>query len=335
MQLRGRQKVAAYLLSLDTQAAVEVINGFEPEEIAAITQDMLALKHLDGDTVEAIRKEFDKRIADGKPLGIHDTSAAAGRLLEAALGPERSQEVLGGRSVKASRRPPFEALNDLEAGQLVAMLSGEHPQIVAVVLSYIKPTLAAAVLSDLPESIHAEIVTRMTKTEATSHDLLNDIELLLCQKADHVASNAAAATSGSSYKAVAGILNMVGKDVRKSVLDHLGESEPDTAQEIENMMFVFEDLSQIDDRAMQRVLREVDNQTLSLSLKSASEEMKKKVFDNLSKRAAESMAEEMEMMGPKPVSEVEAAQREILEIARRLDEAGEIALRQGEQEAMV
>jgi len=335
VHLSGRQKVAIYLLSLDTQTAVQIINSFSPEDIQLVTQEMLGLKDINGEVLQQVIDEFEQRMASGKPQGLDSSSAAVERLLEAAVGPDRAREVLSNRGPKGPRRPPFESLNDMEEGQLVALLRGEHPQVIAVVLSYLHPPLAAAVLSGLPDEIHTDVVSRITKADSASHELLTDIELLLCQRADAVADSGTTKSASNTYKSVAEILNMVGKDIRNSVLSHLNDTDPEIAQEVENMMFVFEDLSGVDDRSMQKILREVDNQTLSLALKSASDEIKEKVFNNLSKRAAETMREEMALMGPKPISDVEGAQREMLEVARRLDDAGEITLRQSEQEAMV
>ncbi len=335
MHLRGRQKVAAYLLSLDTQTAVQIINAFSPEDVQFVTQEMLGLKNINGQVLQQVMDEFEERMASGKSEGLDSSSAAVERLIEAAVGPDRAKEVLSKRGQKGPRRPPFESLNDLEEGQIIALLRGEHPQVIAVVLSYLHPSLAAAVLSGLSDEIHTDIVSRMTKADAASHELLSDIELLLFQRADAVADSGTTKSAGNTYKSVAEILNMVGKNIRNNVLSHLNDTDPETAQEVENMMFVFEDRSGVDDRSIQKILREVDNQTLSLALKSASDEIKEKVLKNLSKRAGETMREEMELMGPKPVSDVEGAQREILEIARRLDDAGEVTLRQNEQEAMV
>jgi flagellar motor switch protein FliG len=334
VKLKGRQKAAAYLLGLDTQTAAGILKNFEQDEIATVTQEMLNLKSLDGETIEDVRRELHALVTSGKSLGIADPSSVVGKLLEATLGAEKGREMLDVGS-KPPRRPPFESLNELESAQLIRLLNGEHPQLVAVVLAHLKPQLSAAVLSALPEDVHADIVTRMTKLEAISNSLLDDIEILMCQKVDRSEGQATATAGASRYKAVAEMLNMVGKTVRKNVLDRLSQADPQSAQEIENLMFVFEDLATVDNRSIQKILREVDNQSLALALKAASDAIKNKVFSNLSKRAVASMQEELEMLGPKPISEVEAAQRELLEVARRLDEAGEITLRQSDQEELV
>ena len=334
MALKGRQKVAAYLLSLNTQAAAEILTSFEDDEIRSITEEMLALKHLDGDTIEAVRKELKDVLASGKSLGVSDTGAAAEKLLEAALGAEKGHDILSNRT-KVPTRIPFEALNNMEAGRICSLLNGEHPQTIAVVLSFLSAQLSANVLSDMPEDQHADIVARMTRMEASSQEVLRDIETLLYKKADAMEGATTTSAGTSRVKSVADILNIVGKNVRKNVLDHLGQADPESAEEIESLMFVFEDLLNVDDRSIQKIVSDVDKQTLALALKNAGEEIKDKILKNMSKRGAESMGEELEMLGPKPLSEVEEAQRAILDVARDLDERGEIALRPGEQEAMV
>jgi len=335
MALTGRQKVAAFLLSLDTQTASSIMSRFNESEIDEITREMLAMRSLDHETVEQVHREFLDLAAKGQTF-IANTRMLAEQLIKSAIGDEKGAEVLGQSSGALPRRRPFESLGNVDARQLADLLRAEHPQTIAVVLSHLSPQVAGQTLSRLPEELHSDIVVRMTKLENTSHEMLIRLDDIVTGKMQTAEPTAGAAMSEESRnKRVAEILNIVGKDIRKRALEEIGKESADRAKEIENLMFVFEDFVTVDDRAIRKIVMEVDNDTMALALKTASEELRNKFLHNLSKRAAQMVLEALENLGPKPLSEVEAAQHEILKVAHALDEQGEIAMRRGEQEQLV
>jgi len=335
MALTGRQKVAAFLLSLDTQTASSIMSRFTAAEIDEVTREMLAMRTLDHEMIEQVHNEFLNLAAKGQTF-IADTRTLAEQLIKSAVGDEKGSEILGQSDGVLPRRRPFESLANVDARQLADLLRLEHPQTIAVVLSYLSPQAAGQTLTRLPDELHSEVVIRMTHLENAPHELLTRLDDIVTGKMQTAEPGAGAAVyEESRNKRVAEILNVVGKDIRKRALEEIGKESADRAKEIENLMFVFEDFAKIDDKSIRKIVMEVDNDTVALALKTASEELKSKFLRNLSKRASQMVLEVLENLGPKPLSEVEAAQHELLKVAHSLDEQGEIAMRHGEQEQLV
>jgi len=334
MSLTGTQKLAAFLLSLDTETASTILTRFTEAEIGDLCREMIGLRTLDRETVEEVQREFMEMMENSEGF-IPNTRSVAEQLLRLAVGDEKQMEMLGYQEDGRIRSRPFEVLAGVDARQLAEVLKAEHPQIVALVLSYLKPQQAGQVLSRLPEEIHSDVVVRMTRLEKTSVELLSRLDHVISAKVQSAEPKVGGINEETKNKKVAEILNLVGKTVRKSALETIANEEPDRAREIENLMFVFEDFLNVDDASVRKVLMEVDNDTLALALKTASEELREKFFHNVSKRAAESINETLESFGPKPLSEVEAAQHEIMRTAHALDEQGQIVLRRTEEEQLV
>ena len=330
--MTGRQKVAAFLLSLDTQTAASVLSKFNEQEIDNISREMLEMRSIEHCVIEEVHREFSEMFLGSRQF-IPDTRAAAEKLLVSAIGEEKSRLMLDGSS--QARRKPFEALAGADARQISEILKGEHPQTVALVLSHLTPQLAGNVLAKLAEEVHSEVVLRMTRLENASGDMLERLDKIVSDKIVATTPEVGAVSEESGNKMVAEILNIVNKSIRKKALEDIGKEAPERAKQIENLMFVFEDFISIDDRSVRKIVMEVDNDTLALALKTASEELKGKFLKNLSKRAAQMVIETLENMGPKPLSEVEEAQHEITRTAHSLDEQGEIVMRRGEQEQLV
>ena len=335
MSLNGRQKVAAFLLSLDTQTASAILAKFSESEIDDLTREMLAMRSLDHEVIELVHREYMDMVSRAEDF-IPDTRPLTEQLITRAIGEEKGREVLGQSEGTAPRRKPFESLANADTRQLADLLRLEHPQTIAVVLSHLKPQVAGQTLSRLPEDLHSEVVVRMTKLENAQGDMLSRLDDLVTGKIQSVEPNAGADISEKARnKMVAEILNVVGKEIRKKALDEIGKESADRAKLIENLMFVFEDFVGVGDRSIRKIVMEVDNDTLALALKTASEELKSKFLRNLSKRASQTVLETLENLGPKPLSEVETAQHEILRAAHSLDEQGEIVMRPGKQEQLV
>jgi len=332
MALSGLQKVAALLLSLDTQTAASLLAHFSEDEIAAITREMLEMRTLEHELIREVQRDF-INLATQEGEFIPDTRAVAEQLISSAIGEERAREMLGESQTSGLRIRPFEALAGADPRQIAEALGKEHPQTIAQVLAHLRPQQAGQVLSFLPPELHSQVVVRMTQLETASYDLLARLDGILTSKVG--SETQTGISSESRSKRVAEILNVVNKDIRKKAMADLNRQDPETAKEIEGLMFVFEDFLKVDDAAIRKIIMEVDNDTLALALKVSSPELKEKFFKNLSKRAAAMVRETLDYLGPKPLSEVEAAQRELLQQARALEDQGEIVLRRSEEEQLV
>ena len=335
MSLDGIQKVAAFLLSLDTQTASSVLSKFKEEEIDQITREMLAMQTLDHNLIQQVHREFLEMVAKNEEF-IPDARAIAEQLITTAVGEEKGRQLLGQRDRPALRRKFFESLAAADPRQIADLLRTEHPQTIAVVLAHLTPQVAGQVLSRLPEEQHSEVLLRMTRLENTQTDLLARLDDIISSRVQPAQSGATASLSEEARnKKVAEILNVVNKPIRRKALEEIAKDSPERAKQIENLMFVFEDFLNTDDRAIRKIVMEVDNDTLALALKTASEELKQKFLRNLSKRASQMVIETLETLGPKPLSEVEAAQHEVLRVAHALDESGDISLRRSQEEQLV
>lgn len=321
------------MLSLDTEAAAAILSGFGEEEIEKITREMLEVGTLEHDVMEQVQKEFMEMAAAGEGF-IPDTRAAAEEIVNSAVGEERGREMIGLSKDGVSRRKPFETLLAADPHQIADALKSEHAQTIAQVLSHLKPQVAGAILTKLPEEVHSEVVLRMTQLESASGEMLDRLDSILTKRIQSDPQGAIVPEK-SSNKLVAEILNVVGKTVRKKALKEIEKDEPERAKEIEGLMFVFEDFLKVNDASMRKIIMEVDSDTIALALKMASEDLKKRFMDNLSKRAGAMVVETLENLGPKPLSAVEEAQHEIMRAARTLDEQGEVSLRRNEEEQMV
>ena len=333
MALTGRQKVAAFLLSLDTQTAASILSKFSEQEIDKLSREMLGMRSLEHGVIEEVHKEFSEMQALAQDF-IPDTRAVTERLLASAMGEEKSRAVLSAQDAVPPCKP-FEALAGVDARQIAEILRAEHPQIVALVLSHLTPQIAGTVLAKLPEELHSDVVLRMTRLEHASRQMLEQLDEIVTSKIQANAPKAGTVTEETGNKMVAEILNMVNKTIRKKALEEIGKEAPERVKQIENLMFVFDDFAGMDDKSIRKIVMEVDNDTLALALKTAGEDLKSKFMKNLSKRAAQMVQETLENLGPKPLSEVEAAQHEITRVAHALDEQGEIVMHRGEQEQLV
>ncbi|MFH1384486.1 MAG: flagellar motor switch protein FliG, partial [Candidatus Omnitrophota bacterium] len=242
-------------------------------------------------------------------------------ILEKAVGPQRATEIL--RKISLSKeRVPFDLLREIEPSQIFNFIQNEHPQTIALILSYLRPEQSSVILSQLLPEKQVEVVKRIATMSQTAPDVLQEIERVLRKKISSFTSGEVSRAGG--VKAVAEVLNRADRATEKSILEALDEENPEIADEIKKLMFVFEDVILIDDRGIQQILKEVDNRELALALKTSSDELKEKIFKNMSKRAGEALREEMEYLGPVRLKNVEEAQQNIVAIVRRLEEAGEI-----------
>jgi flagellar motor switch protein FliG len=247
--------------------------------------------------------------------------AYAQEILNKALGEQKALEII--RRVQAALQVKgFNVLQNVDLNQLLTFLHKEHPQTIALVLTQLTPSQAATILTELAPNVQVDVVNRIARMERVSPDTLAAVEKVLESHIDFSQST----TKFGGIKVAAEMMNMVGQRFEKHILTGLSKENPNLAVEIKNLMFVFEDIIALDDRSIQRILKEVDNRDLAMALKATSEELKKKILNNMSKRASEMIQEELEYMGPVRLREVEEVQQKIIDVIRRLEDEGELVL---------
>ena len=321
----GVQKAAILLIALGPEKAATIFKHLKEEEIEELTLEIANTRSVTPQTKEDIMMEFyqiclaQQYIAEG---GI----GYAKELLEKALGPEAAQNVILKLTASLQVRP-FEFVRKTDPSQLLNFIQDEHPQTIAMILSYLAPGQSALVLGALPPEKQADVAKRIALMDRTSPDVIKEVERVLERKLASLVNQDYTIVGG--VDAIVSILGNVDRGTEKHIMESLEIEEPELADEIRKKMFVFEDILLLDDRAIQRVLREVDNADLELALKSTTEEVQNVIFKNLSKRLAAMIKEDMEFMGPVRMKDVEEAQQKIVGIIRRLEDSAEIVISRG------
>ena len=256
----------------------------------------------------------------------------AKKLLETTFGPERAIDIID-RLVSNLQVKPFDFLRKVDVAQLVNVLQNEHPQTVALILCYLPPQVAAKVIAELPEYLQVDVIKRISTMDSSNPDIVKEIENKLKDRLSAFTVQSFSQVGGIDISAE--IMNNIDRAMSNKIFEKLSERDPRLSDEIRRRMFVFEDITKLDDRSIQRVLREVDSKDLTLALKGASEEVKDIIFRNMSKRAAQIVQEELDYMGPVRVRDVDEAQQRIVNIIRKLEESGEIIIRGGAGEELI
>lgn len=327
-----RQKAAILLLSLGTESASAIFRHMAEEDAEVLSLEVARLGRVEPDVKNQILHEFhelcvaQQYIAEG---GIRH----AKDVLEAAFGNDRATTILS-RIVEAMQVVPFEFLKKTDPAQLMSFIQDEHPQTIALIIAYLPPSQAATVVSKLPSDMRVEVIERLATMDRTPPEVIRQVEQVLERKLSSIISSDL--TSAGGVKALVDLLNFVDRATERVIMDGISESNPELAEDVKKLMFVFEDLTQLDDRAIQQVLKEVDVKELALALKGTNPEVQNRIFRNMSERAVNMLKEDMEFMGPVKIRNVEEAQQRIVAVIRRLEEAGEIAIsRGGEDEVIV
>ncbi len=332
-ELSKTQKAAVFILAIGPRRASEVFKRLEEEEIARITKEISALGTVSQDVIDAVVAEFKASLAQ-KRRHIKGGLNTAQKLLTTVLGEERAEKVLA-QVAEDNSESPFDFLKKTEPSQILNFIQNEHPQTIALILSYLDSEYSASILASLPSELQIEVTRRITTMDRTPPDIVRDIGATLESKLSSLFSQGLATTGG--VKTTAEILNHVDRATEKMILEAMEETEPELVDNVRKLMFVFEDIIHINDRGVQQILKEVDTKELAVALKGASEAVKEKIFKNMSKRAAEGIKEEMEFMGPVRLKTVEEAQQRIVAIIRRLEETGEIMIsgRGGKEDELI
>ncbi|MEQ6375323.1 flagellar motor switch protein FliG [Bacillaceae bacterium S4-13-58] len=324
-ELTGRQKAALLLISLGPDASAQVYKHLTEEEIEQLTLEISSVKKVNSSQKEEILEQFHE-IALAQDYIAQGGIAYAKTVLEKALGSEKASMIIN-RLTSSLQVKPFDFARKADAAQILNFIQNEHPQTIALVLSYLDSVQAAQILSELPQEMQADIAKRIALMDSTSPEIINEVEQILERKLSATVTQDYTQTGG--IEAVVDVLNSVDRSTERTILDALEIQDPELAEEIKKRMFVFEDIVTLDNRAIQRVIRDVENEDLMLSLKVASEEVKDIVFKNMSKRMSETFQDEMEFMGPVRLRDVEEAQTRIVAVIRRLEEVGEIVIARG------
>ena len=325
--LKGREKAAILLISLGPDLSASVMKHLRETDIDALTLEIAATRRVSQDTRDQVLQEFyemcmaQEYIDEG---GIEYAKV----VLEKALGPQKAADVLARLTASLEVRP-FDFTRKADPGQLVNFLSNESPQTVALVLSYMNPVQAAQIISALEPETQVDVARRIATMDRTIPDLVKEVERVLERRIVSTGGGRDYAVAGG-IQAIVDILNQVDRQTEKTILNSLEMDNPDLAEEIKRRMFLFEDIVYLDDRSVQRFLRDVDLQRdLPLALKNASEEVKAKIFRNMSSRAVEMLKENIAYLGPVRLRDVDEAQQRIVSLIRRLEEQGEIILGRG------
>lgn len=321
----GKQKAAILLISLGPDVSASVYKHLSEEEIEKLTLEISSVRTVDSQIKENVLEEF-HQIAEAQNYISQGGISYAKAVLEKALGVEQANAIIN-RLTSSLQVKPFDFARKADASQILNFIQNEHPQTIALVLSYLEPTKSGQILSELPQELQADIAKRIAVMDSTSPEIINEVEQILERKLSATVTRDYTNTGG--VDAVVQVLNQVDRSTERTILDSLEIQDPELADEIKKRMFVFEDIVTLDNMAIQRVIRDVENEDLLLSLKVASEEVKEIVFKNMSKRMMETMKEDMEYMGPVRLKDVEEAQSRIVGTVRNLEEAGEIVIARG------
>ena len=330
-RVSGPRRAAQFMLALDPTTAAALMQRLSEREVGMLSEEMTRVGEMSSEDAEELLKLF----ASASGADTIDVEPMLQDILERALGKEKAKELLDKIRRQAREVEPFRSLQALNAKQVTQILRGEHPQVTAIVLGHLQPPVASEVMKDMEENLRYDVIKRIASTEEVPAELIRQIDEMMEVRAFAMSRRGLEPPKDARFKTVAQMLNISEPSLSKAVLDRLSKESPALANEIQGLMFVFEDLAKIDGKGIQKILGEVDKGDLTVALRGAPPDIAAKLMDNLSARAREAMKEEIENMGPKPLSEVEAAQKRILQVVRGREERGEIQLNRGAGEAMV
>lgn len=331
-RLTGRQKVAIVCMAIGTEHAAKVTANLHPEEAEIVALEMAQLDRVPPSIIDSVLAEWLELT-----IGVDSLSTGgvefAKDVLEAAFGVAKAQQILKRIQGQLADSDRFGRLRRADPQQLGTTLRGEHPQTIALILAHLDPSHVAAILRELDPALGGDVMFRIAKMEKVSPEMVSLVERAIGSEADLAFSQGMSSVGGPA--AVAAVLNLVSSSLEKEVLDLVAEKDAHLSDQIKNLMFVFEDLSTLDDKSLQRLLREVDVKQLALALKAASPELKAKIMQTMSQRAVAGLKEEMEFLGPVKMRDVEAAQTDIVSKVRALEETGEIVISAGTDDVII
>jgi len=332
--LTGLRKAAILMIVLDTEASSKIMSHLNFQEVEAVSMEIAKCRdEIDPEVRDMILREFYQTHMARKYMdqGGYDYAKS---LLERSLSPEEAAKILALLDEQI-QQPPFHFLKQADTSNLLMYIQEEHPQTIALIMAHVQPKQASEILCGLPPKKQMEVIKRIARMEQTTPEAIRQVEAELESRLAAVVGQDLERAGG--VEAVAGILNLCDRTTEKGILENLEEADPDMVEQIRRLMFVFEDILLVNDRGIQSVLREVQPDELATALKTASEALQEKIFKNMSERAALSIKENMEFMGPVRLADVEAAQQRIVDVVRRMEESGDVVIagRGGDEEQVV
>ncbi|MDR1025366.1 MAG: flagellar motor switch protein FliG [Treponema sp.] len=331
-EFNGRQKAAIFLVSVGSEISAEVFKYLREDEIETLTFEIARMETIEPDQKDAILQEFQELMMANQFITTGGIDYAR-ELLEKSLGSQKAIDIIN-RLTSSLQVRPFDFIRRTDPAHLLNFIQQEHPQTIALILAYLEPNKASVILQNLPNEVQSDVSRRIATMDRTSPEVLREVERVLEKKLSTLSSEDY--TTAGGVDSIVEILNLVDRASEKQIIEALEDEDPELAEEIKKRMFVFEDIVMLDDRAIQKVLREVDSQELAKALKSVDTEVQDKIFRNMSKRAAGMLKEDMEYMGPVRLKDVEEAQQKIVSIIRHLEDTGDIVVaRSGEDELVV
>lgn len=332
-KLSGRRKAAALLITLGRERSADVLRHLNDEDIERLTWEIAAMGELQPDQRRDVVADFQEAAMAGDVISLGGLDFAS-EVLRMAVGEDKAAELMD-RLSASSPKVPFGFLRHLNVQQLGNFLGGEHPQTIALLTSFLSPDKAAQVLSSLDSELAAEVAQRIATMDRASPEIVEEVESVLRRKLSAVLQPTRQTQAVGGIDVLVNLLKQASRMTEKTIVEALEENEPELADEIKKRMFVFENVGLLDDRSIQRILREVDVRDLSLSLKATPDAVRDKIMKNMSSRAAAMMREDMEASGPVRLRQVEEAQSRIVDIIRKLDDAEEIVISRGGDDELV
>ncbi len=330
-ELTGKQKAAILLLSLGSEISAGIMKNLREDEIEELSLEIANIRRVPAEVKDQVLEEF-YQICLAQEYILSGGIDSAREILEKALGSHKAHDIIGKLTASLQVRP-FDFARKTEPSQLLNFIQNEHPQTIALVMAYLSPEQAGIILSALPPLQQVEVAKRVATMDRTSPDVLREVELILEKKLSSFVMQDFTIAGG--VESVVSILNRVDRGTEKTILEALAEENPELADEIKRRMFVFEDIVLLDNRSVQRILREIDAKDLAMAMKTASEDVKNLIFRNMSKRAVELLKEDMGYMGPVRLRDVEEAQQKIVNVIRQLEDSGEIIISRGKEDELI
>ncbi len=330
-QISGKEKVAILLITLGPQKSAEIFKHLNEEEIEELTLQIANMRMVSPEEKTNIIEEF-YQICLAQEYISEGGIGYAKEVLERALGEDKAVNIIG-KLTSSLHVKPFEFIRKADPEQLLNYIQNEHPQTIALILSYLSPEQSGEILANLPIEKQTDVTRRIATMDRTSPEVVREIENVLESKFSNIVSQDFATTGG--IQSVVDILNSVDRGTEKHIMEDLDARDEELSEEIRKRMFVFEDVITLDNRSIQRVIREIENSQWAIALKGASEEVKNLIFINMSKRLVEMIKEEIEFMGPVRIRDIEESQQEIVNVIRKLEEDGEIITPRGGDDVIV
>jgi flagellar motor switch protein FliG len=321
-QINGIQKAALLMIALDVETAASVFKYLDAEQVEKISVEISRVKNIPSKVVDSVMQDFYEMVT-AREYVLEGGLEYAQAVLEKSFGPSKAMEII--EKVKSvTTLKGFDVLKKADSVQLISFLNKEHPQTIALILAHLNPDQTAEALRELPQELRADVAYRIATLGKVSPQTLKQIEKVVDEMAGTTLSQSVSKIGG--LKSLANILNRLNVNQTKEIMEQIEIIDPDIAAEVKRLMFMFEDIMNLQDKDIQKILKEVDRKDLALALKTADQNLRNKIFSNMSERAADLLKEELQYMGMVKLKEVEAAQAKIIDIIKSLEESGEISL---------